>query len=279
MMRGMRHLLRLVPSALLAFVLALGVDRPAWAGEIAFVPLRPGLELATLRVAPPDGDPDPVIHILRVDPKRFDLTLVTAKARKEDVATAREWARRAGLIAAINPSMYQTDHRTSVSLMVGNGVVNNPRLSKDNTVLAFDRVKGRAGARIIDRTCEPFEKLRPQYTSFVQSIRMIDCQRRNVWALQDKTYSHAVVGADSEGRILLIHTRATWRTHDFVDALLGMPIGLTRLQYAEGGAPAQLYLKAGGVELDRFGESRPGFLGPQPAIPIPNVLGIIPRKR
>lgn len=267
-------------SLILLSILCLA--RPVSGGEIAFVPLRPGLELATLRVPPPDGDPDPVLHILRIDPKRFDLTLVTAKARGEDTTTAKGWAQRAGLVAAINPSMYQTDHRTSVSLMVGKGVVNNPRVSKDNTILAFDRPKGRAGARIIDRTCEPLSRLRKQYTSLVQSIRMIDCKGKNVWALQDKKYSHAVIGQDTQGRILFIHTRAAWRTHDFVNTLLAMPISLKRLQYAEGGPEAQIYVKAGGVELERFGSFETGFVENhlnKKAWPVPNVIGVIPRKR
>lgn len=255
----------------------------ARAGEIAFVPLQEGLELATLRVPPPEGDPDPLLHILRIDPKRFDLTLVAARARGEDGATVKTWAQRANLVAAINASMYQTDYRTSVSLMVGKGVVNNPRLSKDNTILAFDRIGGRgARARIIDRTCEPFKRLRTRYQSLVQSIRMLDCKGKNVWAKQDKRYSHAVIGQDRAGRILFIHTRAAWRSHDFVDALKGMPLDLVRLQYAEGGPPAQFYVKAGGVELHRFGSSNGGVIQQRlnrNLWPVPNVIGIIPRTR
>jgi hypothetical protein len=266
---------------ILRLLLLLVLTAPAHAGEIAFKPLQPGLGLATLNIPPPDGDPQPQLYILRIDPERFDLKLVTASARKETPATAKDWTRRVGAVAAINSNMYQTDHRTSVSLMRGPGFVNNPRLSKDNTVLMFNRsAKGLPRAQIVDRSCQPFAKLRTQYRSQVQSIRMLDCTGMNVWARQPRRYSHAVMGQDGQGHILFIFTAAAWRTHDFVNMLQRLPIRITRLMYGDGGPPAQLYVNAGGVEVDGFGvySGRLKRHFSTAARPIPNVIAVVPRR-
>ena len=269
---------------------------PALAGEIAFAPLEPGLSLATLVTPPPALEGvappvDPAIYILRIDPKRFALKLLTAAARGEEPATARDWAHRMpGVRATINANMYQKDHRTSVSLMYGPGFVNNPRLSKDNTVLLFDRKPGgdKAGgskasvgpkAHIVDRSCEPFDTLRPRYRAAVQSIRMIDCEGATVWAKQPRRYSHAIIGEDAEGHLLFIFSRAAWRTHDFVNYLRALPLQIVRLQYGDGGPPAQFYLKAGGVEVNQHGAYE-GKLRRHLSLvawPIPNVLAVVPR--
>lgn len=259
---------------------------PAAAGEIAFVPLEPGLSLATLIAPPPalEGDAppaDPALYILRVDPKRFALKLLTAAGRGETPTTARSWAQRVpGVRATINANMYQADHRTSVSLMYAPGFVNNPMLSKDNTVLLFNR-KGTVGphAHLVDRSCEPFETLRPRYRAAVQSIRMIDCTGANVWAKQPRRYSHAVIGEDAQGNLLFIFARAAWRTHDFINYLRALPMNIVRLQYADGGPPAQFYLKAGAVEVNGHGAYE-GKLRRHLSLvawPIPNVLAIVPR--
>lgn len=265
-----------MPVALLLFF-----TLPAIGGEIAFVPLQPGLELAIVNAPPPEGDPVPQLFLLRIDPERFDLKLLTAAARKEAPATAKDWTLRVGAVAAINANMYQKDHRTSVSLMRGPGFVNNPRLSKDNTVLAFNRNHaGVPRAQIIDRSCQPFPTLRTRYRSLVQSIRMIDCAGATVWARQPRRYSHAVIGQDAHGRLLFIFTTARWSTHDFVNHLRSLPIGLTRLMYGDGGPPAQLYVNAGGIEVDGFGVYSGRFKRhlSRAAVPIPNVIAVVPRK-
>ena len=79
---------------------------------------------------------DSRIRILRIDPERFGLRLMTASAPELNRSmTAREWCAAADLVAAINASMYQTDYKTSVSLMLPRMHVNNSRLSKDKVFL------------------------------------------------------------------------------------------------------------------------------------------------
>ena len=100
--------------------------------------LSPGLELGTLQ-GPPALHGDAKIRALRVDPKLYDLRLVSAGAEGEGAPrTAKAWARRAGAVAAINPSMFKPDGK-SVSLFRTKGHVGNPRLPNALVVVRRQR--------------------------------------------------------------------------------------------------------------------------------------------
>lgn len=253
------------------------------AGPGAWNVLEPGLELGTFRVRSDSDAGDPAIRVLRIDPGRFRLRLLSASAPDQgEGRSAREWVARHDLVAAINASMYQEDLRTSVSLMRSADHVNNPRLSRDMAVLAFDRrVEGVPEVQIIDRECQDLEALRHRYGTLVQSIRMLSCTGENVWAQQPRRSSSAAIGTDDAGRVLLIHSGAIVSTHDLVELLRALPIGLRRCMYAEGGSEAQLYVRAGGREAEFVGAYRSGAgLGGEPlrAPRIPNVVGVERRE-
>ena len=240
--------------------------------------LEPGLELVELD-GPPSDAAEGRITVVRVDPARFDLRLLAASAPGEgQTRTARAWAYRAGASVAINAAMYQEDYRTSVSLMRTADHVNQRRLSKDKAVLAFDPlVSGVPAVRIVDRDCERLEDAAARYATLVQSIRMISCDRKNVWAPSERRYSAAAIGVDRAGRVLFIHSRAPWPIHDLVDALLAAPLDLVQAMYVEGGPEAQLFARGGGKELERFGTFENADTNTR-AWPVPNVIAAIPKK-
>jgi hypothetical protein len=241
--------------------------------------LDPGLDLAEFTSTLAAGG-DGLIHVLRIDPKRWRLRLLNASAQEDGKPrTARAWARQEGLAAAINASMYQADLKTSVSLMRAPGHVNNPRLTRDKAILAFDtHDPSLPPVQIVDRECQDFEALAGRYGSLVQSIRMVSCTGRNVWSPQEKAWSTAAIGIDRQGRVLFIHARAPYTTHNFVEALLGLPIELQNAMYAEGGHEAQMFVSAGGRQYEYLGGADDGNGDGLAGLawPIPNVVGIVP---
>jgi hypothetical protein len=254
---------------------AMAADAPAIAWEL----LEPGLELGTAASPISSAAGDSRIRILRIDPARFELLLLNSSASPDGARhTAREWARRNGLVAAINASLYQTDHRTSVSLMKSRTHTNNPRLSRHNAVLLFDRLDPSVPpVQIVDRTCRNLADVQGHYGSMVQSIRMVSCTRANVWSQQpEKKWSTAALGIDQDGKLLLIHVRSPLSTHDLIDGLLSLPLGLREAMYLEGGPEAQLYVNAGGRELEWVGSHGSSFAGIENtyALPIPNAVGV-----
>jgi len=216
--------------------------------------------------------------MLRIDPVRYEMVLMSAKQTGDGPHTAPEWARRGNLIALVNAGMYQADYATNLGFMQHYDFVNNPRLNQDNTIAAFNpRTDDVPPFQIIDRTCQDWESLRAQYHSFTQSIRMVDCHRSNRWSRQAKKWSMVVLGEDAQGRALFIFTRSPFPVHDFIDLLLSLDIDLAKAMYLEGGPEASFYLKSGGRSVQRFGSYETGFLESDENDhywPIPNVIGI-----
>lgn len=257
---------------------------PDSASAGAWQKLDKGLELGIFRAPQSAEWGDSLIRILRIDPHYFKFELLNTSAIKNgSTLTAKQWCRQNGLVAAINASMYQTDYKTSVSLMRTKKHTNNPRLSKDKTLLAFDRLTPKTPwVKIIDRQCEDFDLWKKKYGTFVQSIRMISCKGGNVWRQQSKKWSTAAIGTDRQDRVLFIHVGSAYSTHDLINILQQLPINISRAMYAEGGPQAQLYVRHGSDEHEFVGSfelnlneniNNPVFW------PIPNVVGISLRKQ
>jgi hypothetical protein len=268
---------------MLAAVLGAALLLAASAAEAggAWRPLEPGLEYALLD-GPPGAPVDGKIAVVRIDPARFELRLLNASAPGEGaLLTARAWATRAGASAAINASMYQADYRTSVSLMRSREHVNQRRVSKDRSVLLFDPLsKGIPAVRLLDRDCEALDPVLARYGSAVQSIRLVSCDRKNVWSPSPRRHSAAAIGLDGAGRVLFIHARSAWPPSALADALLALPLDLRQAMYVEGGPEAQLYARGGGRELERVGafEVAPAAAGGE-AWPVPNVIAAVRKRR
>ncbi|MFQ5767732.1 MAG: phosphodiester glycosidase family protein [Acidobacteriota bacterium] len=241
--------------------------------------LEPGLAYGEFPSPQPADRGDSLVRVLRIDPSSFRFHLLNASAEGEGRAlTVRRWSRKHHLVAAINASMYQTDHRTSVSLMRTAGHINNPRLSRDRSLLAFDRIDERvAEVKLLDRDCEQLEEWRGRYRTLVQSIRMISCRGRNVWTQQSRKWSTAAIATDQRGRVLFILVRSPFSTHDLIENLKALPLKIERAMYLEGGPEAQMFFESGSLRKKLVGSYETGFNEDDRktfAWPVPNVIGI-----
>jgi hypothetical protein len=256
--------------------IALAITIPVSAAETPWRTLEQGLEFAEFSSPKASTRGDSVIRVLRVDPERYELALLNASETAERRAlTPEEWAGREKLLAVINAAMFQEDALSSVSLMRKSGHVNNPRLSKDRSVLLLDRRDGsEPRVKLLDRDCEDWDSWKGRYRTQVQSIRMVSCKGRNVWTQQPREHSTAAIAKDGEARVLLIHVASPYSTHDLIEILLDLPLGIERAMYLEGGAPAQLYVNAGGEEISLRGIPDSGRAGLSVSSPLPNVLGL-----
>lgn len=254
---------------------------PAAAGAkntSTWTPLEPGLELGVFDSPTPSQLGDSKIRVVRVDPTRFEVVVLAASQHDQSSRSAADWAREFGLNAAINASMFKTDWLTSVSHLKVGDHLNNPDLTGDMMVFATGpRTDNVPPVQLIDRECQDLQQVAESYTTLVQSIRMLSCTGENVWKQQPKQWSHAVTGIDAEGRLLLIHARSPWSTHDFIEILRALPLGLVRLQYGDGGPPAQLYVQSGVRQEQFIGSYETGIKESdtnERAWQIPNVIGV-----
>ncbi|MBU0741983.1 phosphodiester glycosidase family protein [bacterium] len=252
---------------------------PASAAHDGWRELEPGLELGEFPSPVAARSGDSIVRVVRVDPSVWEFALLNTSAPGEgELHTAGEWCARHGCVAAINASMYQTDYRRSVSLMRTRDHANNTYVSKDNTILAFDRLDDTVPpVQIIDRTCQDFAQVSGHYGTLVQSIRMISCHGNNVWEQQNRRYSTAAIAIDGAGRLLMIHCRSPYSTYDFIGILQDLPLDIANAMYVEGGPESQLCVYAGGERHEFVGSFESGILESdlnRRAWPIPNVVSV-----
>lgn len=223
---------------------------------------------------------DSIIHVVRIDPRRYEFRLMCGSALSPPgPLSARQWCQQNGLAAAINASMYATDGLTSVSLMKGPKHVNNPHVSKDKMMFVFGPADSDAAwARLADLDRERVPDVLKKYTAAVQSIRMLSAAGNNVWSQQAKKHSVSAIGMDRQGAILFILSRSAYSVHDLIDVLTDLPLDLAMCMYTEGGSKAQLYVHAGGVELEAVGNFEAAATADNALAPaVPNVIGILKR--
>jgi len=277
---------------LLGFALLAVCGRPLGPGAQSGPPptwtvLAPGMELATFGLPPSRDSDDTRLVVVRVDPCEWEFRFLCVGAPSgRPAASAREWAEREGLAAAINAGMYATDGTTHIGYLRCDGHTCNAAGNRYQSVAAFAPHSAEHPAfRIFDLDAEPPERLaldeiRERYACLAQNLRLIKRPGENRWSSQARAWSEAALGEDACGRALLIFCRAPLEMHEFNRLLLSLPIDLVAAQHLEGGPEAQLYLRVGDFEAEWVGSSASGLLpsdAKQMAWPIPNVLGVVRR--
>lgn len=222
------------------------------------------------------------LTVLKINPEVYNFKLFSAKQKGEQTRTAKGWAEDKKLIAVINAGMYRMDHATNLGYMKDYSFTNNPKLNKDNTIVAFNRKdKSVPNFQIIDKNCQNWEVLKNKYHSFTQSIRMIDCKQKNKWSQQDKKWSMVAIGKDKKGNALFIISRSPYTVHDFINIVLNGPFDIYNLMYLEGGPEASFYLKHPKKQISIFGSYETGFNendNNSSFWKIPNVIGIVKKQ-
>lgn len=237
--------------------------------------LRPGLELERVR---PEGAPDaPLLTLVRVDPTRFELRLLTAQEHGT-ARTAEAWARDFGLLGAINASMYMPNLR-STGLMRRGEVINNGAVNpRFEGFLAFrPRRPDLPPVRMEGSDCGSVDSLIANYEVVIQNYRLLGCEGEPIEWKDPKTYSSAAIGLDHRGWVVFAHTGAPCRTSDFSRWLADESRGIEAAIFVEGGPDASLYLSAGETTVDLAG-SYQGGVGTGSRRPIPNVVGFAARS-
>jgi len=266
-------------AAMLVFAVATGQGKDAWQT------LKPGMELASFAAGESSLASDDMVTVLRVDPALWDIEILCASERKDKQSlTAKEWCRQEGLVAAINAGMFAQDGFTHLGFLAADRHLNCSRANKYESVAAFGpRSSGHPAFRMfdLDRGAS-LKTIRKDYRYIAQNLRLIRRTRDNRWSQQDKMWSEAALGEDQQGRALFIFCRSPYSMHDFAKILLSLPLGLVCAQHLDGGPVAQMYVAAGGREVELVGSYETEFYETdlnETAWPIPNVIGVRPKAK
>lgn len=241
-----------------------------------------GLLLMEFAPAQKSSIADYPILILKIDPFKYRLRLLSVLEQGEGLRTCRQWCEGFGLVAAINASMYQGNLR-STGYMRNYDYLNNPAVNPAfGAFLVFnpkDPSLPRVG--IVDaRKDKEWRSILERYDSVVQNYRLISNGTVISWPLNDNAHSIAAIGMDEAGHVLFIQCRAPYSTHDFIKILLSIPIGIKDAMYLEGGNEASLCLhrKERWDEWSGFSEIAT-LLDVKNGPKIPNIIGIAPLAR
>ena len=247
--------------------------------------LAPGLDLGRFVREKSDASAEIHIVVVRVDPALWDLRLGLA-SENDDIEglSAREWCQRQGFVAAINAGMFATDYVTHIGYLQHRNHVNNPRLSRYQSMAAFCPLEGGMPRfRIFDMDAPVFsmQAIKQSYNCVVQNLRLIKRPGQNRWAPQAKAWIEAALGEDQQGRALLILSRTAHSMYELNQALLELPLDIACAQHLEGGPEAQLFVGIGDFRLEIVGGYENRFTEGttlNAAWPLPNVIGIVPRR-
>jgi phosphodiester glycosidase len=273
-----RHATLIMLGVIILLAVSFGLPAAAPSG---WQSLAPGMELKYFKASKPSIVGDSRIAVLRMDPNLWELEVAGISQTGESAGhTAREWCEKRKFAAAINAGMFAADGRTHLGYQRFRDHVNNGRANNYQSVAAFDaRDPKLARFRIFDLDASgvTFQDILRDYASAVQNLRLVKRPGTNQWSQQDKQWSEAALGEDRDGRILFIYSRSPFSMHDLNREVLAAGIGLVAAQHLEGGPEAQLYLHAGGTEIEMFGSYETSFKPNDDNAapwPVPNVLGM-----
>jgi len=278
---------RFVAAVVLTIVMLASVNRTLGAGNASeWQSLSPGLDLRLLALNASNSPGGRWITVLRIDPKLWELQMVgTGLSGEQRGQTAREWCEREKFTAAINAGMFGADQKTHLGYARFREHVYNNRVNTYQSVAAFDPPNPQGHPRFqifdLDAPGVSFKNIQRDYASVVQNLRLVKRPGQNQWGQQAREWSEAALGEDDQGRILFVFSHSPSSMHDLNRELLSGGIGLVAAQHLEGGPESQLYLHAGGKELEIFGSFETSFRedDKNPAAwPIPNLFGTRPRS-
>ncbi len=254
------------------------------AAASTWVSLDAGLEYGQFKVEVYSVTGDSVIHILRVDPQKWDLAmLISSEVSGGKNYSMKDWCERYQLTAGINVGMYDVDMKKHIGYLKNNQYINNPHDHPQyHSVAAFNPKQADVPKfRIFDTDKGGMEKIIEDYHCVVENLRLIDRERKNRWSEQPKKWSEAALGEDKLGNALFIFCKSPYSMYELNNILLNLPIDLVCAQHLEGGPEAQLFIQAGDFELDLAGSFETGFFesgGNVFRYAVPNVIGIRKKK-
>jgi hypothetical protein len=245
--------------------------------------LEPGLEMGEFSHRQGDTAGPATIFILRIDPKLWDLKILTStEFNHKGGLSAKSWAQQHNLTAVINAGMFFTDHSTHAGYMKVDKQIASRGVNRYQSFAVFSPYdSSMAQFRIIDRDTEgvSLNRLRKQYRYLVQNLRLIKRPGINRWQPKGRRWNEAALGEDSRGRALFIYSSNFLSVYQFNQALLRLPIDLVTAQHLEGGSQAQMFINHQSYKREFSSAFKPNFIDQQMSIeswPIPNVIGIIP---
>ncbi len=228
-----------------------------WMKEIPWKNMMDGLQYAELDAPDKSVVNDSKLTILKIDVSKFDFEFMT-RSEHERARTAEEWAKEFDKNIVFNAGMYRYNRtQSNKGYMKNYKHLNNPTKSAYfNAMLAMHpKDKKKPEFSIIDITLEPWAKIRSEYHSLCQGMRMIsgNGEPMNFSKRPDQSCSMIVTATDTIGNMYVVFTRSPYTHRTMIKYLQGLPLGLRTTVYLEGGPETSLYINTGDTVIAKYG--------------------------
>ena len=229
-----------------------------WIESIPWQNLMDGLDYSELDAPDKSVVNDSKLTILKIDPRKFDFEFLTASEKGKHPRTAPDWAAEFDQNIIINAGMYSYNKtQSNKGYMKNYNHFNNPTKSGYyNAMLAMHpKDEKKLPFEIIDITCRNWEKVRHEYHSLCQGMRMISCEGEGMAFTKrpDQSCSMIVSATDPDGTIYIIFTRSPYTHQTMISYLQGLPLNIRTTVYLEGGPEASLYVNTGDTVIAKYG--------------------------
>ena len=229
-----------------------------WMKEIRWKNLMSGLQYAEIDAPEKSVVNDSKLSILKIDSRQFDFEFLLASERGQHPRTATEWAEEFGKNVIVNTGMYKYNKaQSNKGYMKNYNHLNNPvKSSYYNAILAMHpKDKQKQPFEIIDITCQDWEKVRHEYHSLCQGMRMMSCDGTAMEFSKrpDQSCSMVVAATDTTGNLYFVFTRSPYTHKTMIRFLQGLPLGIRTTVYLEGGPEASFYINTGDTVIAKYG--------------------------
>ena len=244
---------------LLLFFTSLGAhSQNNWINEIHWTNLADGLQYVELDAPEKSVVNDSKLTILKVDTWKFDFEFLTASEHGKRMRTAEEWAVEFDKNIVINAGMFTYNKlHSNKGYMKNYNHLNNPiKSGYFNAILAMHpRDKMKPPFKIIDITYRDWEKVKTQYFSLCQGMRMIGQEGEGMSFTKrpDQSCSMVIIATDIDGNIYIVYTRSPYTHLAMIGFLQGLPLNIRTTVYLEGGPETSLYINTGDTVIAKYG--------------------------
>jgi hypothetical protein len=242
--------------------------------------LEPGLDFTTIRGEPYCRRGSADIAVLRIDPRRFKITVRHySNEPGGQPRSVLDWRRRTGALAVFNAGQYYPDS-SYMGLLVSHGeVVSNRRHPEYQAALVAEPVSGPAAARVLDLSADRIDLREPRWKEIAQSFMLYDRKGGLRVRKTDRVANRTVVGEDPSGRLLVITTEGGYKLWELAQLLRASPLDMIHVMSMDGGAEAKMCVRAGRFSYASFGPWNGDDAAEPPGadVPLPAVITVSAR--
>jgi hypothetical protein len=217
--------------------------------EIKWRQLLTGLYYAEVKNPYYSKISDNIVSLVKANPYILDIDVYSCTSYDSIKRTAICWSQDFDLNVVVNAGMYNLINTYKAEgYLKSNNKINNSVFKESFKMFALFKSLDNPHLKpfiMIDAENDDIELYLNKYSSVFQSIRMIDCNGKQVtWKPKRLIYSSmCVLGIDEKDNLLIAFTRTPMSANQMSKLLLHLPLNIKSAMYLEGGPEACLYIK------------------------------------